>query len=108
MENILPLALSARLPEPVCKPVRPAREDSATAEHLAEAAAAAPAPEAHEEVPAPYMALPVTPQTLITHNYTAALPVLEPESLGKEVRRWTGLAATALPSKCAHFRLISG
>ena len=89
MENILPLALSGRLPEPVCKPVRPAREDSATSEHVAVAAAAA-APEAHEEVPAPYMALPVTPQTLITHNYTAALPVLEPDSLGKEVSRPLG------------------
>ena len=89
MENILPLANAHSLPEPVLKPVRPAREDSATAEHVA---AAAPAPEALEELPAspcpaPYMALPVTPQTLITHNYTAALPVLEPDSLGKEVSR---------------------
>lgn len=41
----------------------------------------------------PYQALPVTQDTIITHNITPALPVIEHQELSKEVRAAGPLAA---------------
>ena len=85
MEDILPLSSSGRLPEPLLKPTLSSQRDDSAAAEAATAAAALAAAQLVDEVTAPYQALPVTPATLITHNYTAALPVLDVEELGKEV-----------------------
>lgn len=85
MDAILPLVSKQRLPSPV-KEAAPARSDSA----VEEVAAAAPPARG-----AAYQALPVTTQTLITHNITPALPVLDVDELGKEVRR-------PAPPRCLH------
>ena len=80
MEDILPLVRTAKLPSPVLKPAVP-REDSASAESVVQQQDAAPG----SPRLAPYQALPVTKSTIITHNITPALPVLEPGELDKEV-----------------------
>ncbi|EFN53269.1 hypothetical protein CHLNCDRAFT_53969 [Chlorella variabilis] len=79
MEDILPLVRTAKLPSPVLKPAVP-REDSASAESVVQQQDAAPG----SPRLAPYQALPVTKSTIITHNITPALPVLEPGELDKE------------------------
>lgn len=83
MESILPLSMAHKLPHPVLKP---AAFDSASEEVAAEGAS----PRA---VSAAYQALPVTASSLITHNITPALPVLDADELDKEVRLPACLAA---------------
>lgn len=78
MNDILPLSTVGKLPSPVLK----RRDDSASAELKAQP---------RDEQPtsprlAAYQALPVSQSTIITHNITPALPVLEPDQLDKEVR----------------------
>lgn len=76
MEAILPLSTSGRLPVPADKPFNPAvpRSDSAVEEEP-------PSPSL-----APYQARPVTGSTIISHNFTPALPVLDADKLDQEVR----------------------
>ena len=87
MDLILPLSTASRLPTPVLKPTLP-RDDSATAEQP-QPLQQAPPP---EPVTAPYQALPVTGSTIISHNFTPALPVLDADELDKEVRAAAALA----------------
>lgn len=82
MEAILPLVNRERLPTP-CTKGSPPRADSA-GEELPNGGAAQGA------VPAAYQALPVTKDSIITHNITPALPVLDADELDKEVRVFSG------------------
>jgi hypothetical protein len=77
MNDILPLSTVGKLPRPVLK----RREDSASTEHTAQPKDEKPA----SPRLAAYQALPVSQSTIITHNITPALPVLEPDQLDKEV-----------------------
>lgn len=77
MDSILPLSVRGKLPTPVTKSPPP-RADSAEDELLEGGSP--------RSVGAAYQALPVTGDSLITHNYTPALPVLDADELGKEVR----------------------
>lgn len=79
MEAILPLSTTGRLPVPADKPFIPSvpRSDTAAEE------------EPTSPSLAPYQARPVTGSTIISHNYTPALPVLDADKLDQEVRACT-------------------
>ena len=74
MESILPLSTQARLLIPAAKPLIAHRGDSAVDEQPS------------SPTTAPYQARPVTGSTIISHNYTPALAVLNPDEMEKEVR----------------------
>jgi hypothetical protein len=84
MNEILPLSTAGRMPLPALKPLVPLapRGDTASDEQPA------------SPTTAPYQARPVTGSTLISHNFTPALPVLDPDELSKEVRGWVSAAGS--------------
>lgn len=88
MEAILPLSTAARLPVPADKPFIPSVPRSDTAEQE----------EPSSPPLAPYQARPVTGSTIISHNYTPALPVLDADKLDQEVRA----GPTSIPASASN------
>jgi hypothetical protein len=84
-QEILQLATQCPLPMPVERQAKgAARDDSTDKENFT--AQQAPKPKRAEAPIAPYQALPVTLETVITHNFTPARPVIEQNELTSEVR----------------------
>lgn len=88
-QQIVSLATQCHMPVPVERQGKGApRENSTDKENLLESQSSqqqAPKQKRAEPI-APYQALPVTADSVITHNITPALPVIEEHELSPEVR----------------------
>lgn len=87
-QQIVSLATQCQMPVPVERQGKEVLKDSLNKENCVNAQTLVKQPKKKREEPTvPYQALPVTADTVITHNITPALPVIEDIELSTEVRR---------------------